>query len=194
MLKTLVLCLFLTAFALAADTTADDASSAPASQAEASNHDVATTIPDKPHPLSGFPSELSFLPTGILGHLVTGGAVAIGVVIIVLIASLFYPFSSVKGLCDLTGSCPPNSNYRVDTYPTPGVLSANTNTQYADSYNSPYSQPGAYSPTYQKRSLEYVGPILKMLNAAYDKYASKAYHPNAIHSSEKSQDKTRRRR
>ncbi|KAL1464883.1 hypothetical protein WDU94_004491 [Cyamophila willieti] len=141
------------------------------------------------------PGELSFLPNGFVGHLITGGAVAVGVIVIVLLASLFYPFSSVKGLCDVFQSCPPNSNYRVDTYPTPGVLSANTNTQYQDTYNSPYSQPGAYSPTYQKRSLEYVGPILKMLNAAYDKYGPKPHHANSItsHSSEKDKSSRRRR-
>lgn len=96
--------------------------------------------------------ELSFLPSGFLGHLVTGGAVAVGVIVIVLLATLFFPFTAVKNLelCSLTGTCQ-TSNYRVDTYPTPGVLSANTNAQYQDTYNSPYSQPGAYSPTYQKR-------------------------------------------
>lgn len=48
--------------------------------------------------------------------------------------------------------------------------------------------------SYASRSLEYVGPILKMLNAAYDKYASKAHHSNSITNNSVEKDKASKRR
>ncbi|XP_014249802.1 uncharacterized protein LOC106666835 [Cimex lectularius] len=103
------------------------------------------------------------LPNGLVTLLANGGAVAAGILAVAAIAMLLMPAFGLR-MCSIFGNC---------DNPTYQAYSAAPNSVYAD-YPG-YAQSGTYNnPVYQKRSLEYIGPILKALGNAYEKYSKPA--------------------
>ncbi|XP_050430960.1 uncharacterized protein LOC126839608 [Adelges cooleyi] len=96
-------------------------------------------------------SKWSVVPNGYGSAAVTGGAVAVGVVVLLAIAAVIGPLFGYR-LCQIFNTC--------------DVVAAQSFN--SDGY-SDYASASLYSP-YQKRSIEYVGPILQALNSAYAKY------------------------
>ncbi|KAL5235943.1 hypothetical protein ACI65C_003353 [Semiaphis heraclei] len=89
----------------------------------------------------------SLIPNSYGAALAAGGAVVVGVVVLLAISAIVSPLFGYK-LCQIFSTC--------DVPPTVTGYSA-------DAYQS-------YPPTYNKRSIEYVKPILQVLNSAYEKY------------------------
>ncbi|KAK3912623.1 Chromo domain-containing protein 1 [Frankliniella fusca] len=139
------------------------------------------------------PSSLN-LSHNMVQTLAVAGAVVVGLVGAAAVLALVLPMFGIR-LCYLLGTC---DSYAAHAYLAPAAYDAYAYSQpvyasaaYAKSYDGatnelPYSyesypqhtaQVAAYPTTnsvaanaYQKRSLEYVGPILKMLSNAYEKY------------------------
>ncbi|XP_039297853.1 uncharacterized protein LOC111056946 [Nilaparvata lugens] len=87
-----------------------------------------------------------------------GGFVAAGVLALSALAAMIMPMFGLR-LCSLIGTCDA-------VYPATSYASGYSN----DAAYAGYGQ-AMYSPSsYQKRSIEYIGPILKALSSAYDKY------------------------
>ncbi|RZF39865.1 hypothetical protein LSTR_LSTR014164 [Laodelphax striatellus] len=93
----------------------------------------------------------------VLGH--NGGFIAAGVLALSAIAAMVMPMFGLR-FCSLIGTCD-------GIYPAASYASGYANdAAYAGGYGQ-----AMYSPSsYQKRSIEYIGPILKALSSAYDKY------------------------
>ncbi|XP_026807427.1 uncharacterized protein LOC113550031 isoform X1 [Rhopalosiphum maidis] len=89
----------------------------------------------------------SLIPSSYGAALAAGGAVVIGVVVLLAISAIVSPLFGYR-LCQIFSTC--------------DVPAAGTGYS-ADAYQS-------YPPTYNKRSIEYVKPILQVLNSAYEKY------------------------
>ncbi|XP_075211050.1 uncharacterized protein LOC142318345 isoform X2 [Lycorma delicatula] len=91
----------------------------------------------------------------LIALLSNGGIAAVGLLSFAAVVMVILQLFGFRW-CSILGSC--------------GDL--HQNGYYGDGYNSGgYSQSSYYTPsTYQKRSLEYIGPILKALSSAYDKY------------------------
>ncbi|XP_050435623.1 uncharacterized protein LOC126842625 [Adelges cooleyi] len=96
-------------------------------------------------------SKWSVVPSGYGSALATGGAVVIGVVVLLAIAAVVSPLFGYR-LCQIFSTC-----------------DAATGQSFSGDGYSGYASAPSYS-TYQKRSIEYVGPILQALNSAYEKY------------------------
>ncbi|XP_025193064.1 uncharacterized protein LOC112593045 isoform X1 [Melanaphis sacchari] len=93
----------------------------------------------------------SLIPNSYGAVLAAGGAVVIGVVVLLAISAIVSPLFGYK-LCQIFSTC--------DVPPAATGYSA-------DAYQS-------FPPTYNKRSIEYVKPILQVLNSAYEKYGQGA--------------------
>ncbi|KAJ9597691.1 hypothetical protein L9F63_011457 [Diploptera punctata] len=104
------------------------------------------------------PGDLS-LPSNMIQLVVAAGALVLGVVGVAIILSLVLPLFGVR-ICNFLGTC---ESFTTTAYAGPTY----------DTYNTAgtYNQPLYGNTAFQKRSLEYVGPILKALSTAYDKYA-----------------------
>ncbi|XP_015365053.1 PREDICTED: uncharacterized protein LOC107162598 isoform X2 [Diuraphis noxia] len=89
----------------------------------------------------------SLIPNSYGAALATGGVVVIGVVVLLAISAIVSPLFGYR-LCQIFSTC--------EVPPTATGYSA-------DAYQS-------FPPTYNKRSIEYVKPILQVLNSAYEKY------------------------
>ncbi|KAK9506924.1 hypothetical protein O3M35_008772 [Rhynocoris fuscipes] len=99
------------------------------------------------------------IPGSLVQLLANGGAVAAGILVVAALALMVMPAFGVRA-CSIFGGCDSPSYQAYSTSP---------NSVYSD-YQG-YSQGGTYNnPVYQRRSLEYIGPILKALGNAYDKY------------------------
>ncbi|XP_014293271.1 uncharacterized protein [Halyomorpha halys] len=133
--------LAITLCCLVAYVCADDGSKLP----EVDEHDK-NIIPQS----TAHPSDFTF-PNALTSFLTNGGIVAGAVLAIGALAVILAPIFGFK-FCTLLGTC--DSGYSAGP-------SYNDYTGY---------QQGTYNPAYQKRSLEYIGPILKALGNAYDKY------------------------
>lgn len=142
--------------------------------------------------------------------LAVAGAVVVGLVGAAAVLALVLPMFGIR-LCYLLGTC---DSYAAHAYLAPAAYDAYAYSQpvyasaaYAKSYDGatnelPYSYEGypqhtpqvaAYPTTnsvaanaYQKRSLEYVGPILKMLSNAYEKYNIPAQTKSIVESGKSS--------
>ncbi|XP_027841327.1 uncharacterized protein LOC114122766 isoform X2 [Aphis gossypii] len=90
----------------------------------------------------------SLIPNSYGAALAAGGAVVIGVVVLLAISAIVSPLFGYR-LCQIFSTCdlPPAAATGYST----------------DAYQS-------FPPTYNKRSIEYVKPILQVLNSAYEKY------------------------
>jgi len=89
----------------------------------------------------------SLIPSSYGAALAAGGAVVIGVVVLLAISAIVSPLFGYK-LCQIFSTCdvpPAATGYNADAYQS-------------------------FPPTYNKRSIEYVKPILQVLNSAYEKY------------------------
>ncbi|XP_069686127.1 uncharacterized protein [Periplaneta americana] len=109
------------------------------------------------------PNDMS-LPANMLQLITAAGALVLGFVGVAVVLSLVLPVFGVR-LCHILGTC--------DTYSTTAYSSGIGPSYDAYGTTGTYNQPtlSYASNAFQKRSLEYVGPILKALSAAYDKYA-----------------------
>ncbi|XP_050537106.1 uncharacterized protein LOC126903135 [Daktulosphaira vitifoliae] len=104
-------------------------------------------------------NEWSVVPKGYGGALATGGAVVVGIVVLLAIAAVVSPLFGYR-LCQIFSTCD----------------AATTGTAFSGDGYSGYATAPSYS-TYQKRSIEYVGPILQALNSAYEKYGHGTTNP-----------------
>ncbi|XP_060872533.1 uncharacterized protein LOC132946511 [Metopolophium dirhodum] len=89
----------------------------------------------------------SLIPNSYGAALATGGVVVIGVVVLLAISAIVSPLFGYR-LCQIFSTCevpPAATGYSADAYQS-------------------------FPPTYNKRSIEYVKPILQVLNSAYEKY------------------------
>ncbi|PSN32991.1 hypothetical protein C0J52_21123 [Blattella germanica] len=105
------------------------------------------------------PGDVS-LPANMLQLVTAAGALVLGFVGVAVILSLVMPLFGIR-LCHLLGTC--------DNFASATTAYSGHNYDYSTA--GTYSQPLYSNTAFQKRSLEYVGPILKALSAAYDKYA-----------------------
>ncbi|EEB18231.1 hypothetical protein Phum_PHUM506450 [Pediculus humanus corporis] len=110
---------------------------------------------------SSLPGELT-ISDGLLRALGTAGVLITGIAGIAAILSFLLPMFGFRS-CMLFGTC--DSSYDTTAY-----SNVNSNSIYDTQGYGNYQYNGN---PYKKRSLEYVGPILKMLTAAYDKYGPK---------------------
>ncbi|GLH02256.1 Uncharacterized protein GBIM_08274 [Gryllus bimaculatus] len=115
------------------------------------------------------------LSNNFVSGLVTAGAVVLGVLGVAAVLAILLPLFGVK-LCYLTGTCDPlgPQGVFVASQPLPAAPAGSPHAYdayNAAAYNNAASA-GYPSTSYQRRSLEYVGPILKALSTAYDKYAA----------------------
>ncbi|XKL62260.1 hypothetical protein PGB90_002093 [Kerria lacca] len=101
--------------------------------------------------------------SGLEQSLTLGGIIVAGLVILGGLAWLLAPIFGYR-ICTLLGNCEVPSI----THSTGGNLQDPSHTNsFSDTYNTPYV---SYAPGYRKRSLNYIGPILKTLASAYEKY------------------------
>ncbi|KAF6211278.1 hypothetical protein GE061_014395 [Apolygus lucorum] len=101
------------------------------------------------------------IPGSLVQMLMNGGAVAAGIVVVATLATLIWPVLQQR-MCNVFGTC--DNIYAAAPYPA---------TAYQQDYaQSAYGQGGTFNnPTnYQKRSIEYLTPVLKALGNAYEKY------------------------
>ncbi|XP_047005001.1 uncharacterized protein LOC124623558 isoform X1 [Schistocerca americana] len=107
------------------------------------------------------------LPANVMYFLASAGAIILAVLVIGAILSLILPLFGIK-LCYLLGTCE-----HVTYFSQPLGAVGTQYDAYANgaTFNNPVPSTAYSSSAYQKRSLEYVGPILKALSAAYEKYA-----------------------
>ena len=128
---------------------------------------------------------------GLLRALGTAGVLITGIAGIAAILSFLLPMFGFRscmlfGTCDSSYDTTAYSNVNSNSiYDTQGWVKDIENIFLCDKkgvvvvvkkMNIPYFRYGNYQYNgnpYKKRSLEYVGPILKMLTAAYDKYGPK---------------------
>jgi len=117
---------------------------------------AATTAASKVGAASDNSYKFSMIPTGYGAVLAAGGAVVIGVVVLLAIAAIVSPLFGYR-LCQVFSTCDvplSSTGYSTDGY-------------------SGYAASSPYPSTYQKRSIGYaVGPILHALNSAYEKYGN----------------------
>ncbi|XP_049794861.1 uncharacterized protein LOC126209727 [Schistocerca nitens] len=115
-------------------------------------------------PVMNLPEDL---PANVMYFLASAGAIILAVLVIAAILSLILPLFGIK-LCYLLGTCE-----HVTYFSQPLGAVGTQYDAYANggTFNNPVPSTAYSSSAYQKRSLEYVGPILKALSAAYEKYA-----------------------
>ncbi|XP_054266902.1 uncharacterized protein LOC128989070 [Macrosteles quadrilineatus] len=137
---------------LAAEKAADSATTAAADKVDKTQVATTTTSPAT--------NEYG-IPHNLMQIISSGGTVVLGVVVLAAIAALIMPMFNLR-LCQVLGNC--------DTYA--GAASGYSSNLYQNDVYGQYPQASYPTPnTYQKRSVEYMGPVLQMLKTAYDKYS-----------------------
>uniref|UniRef100_A0A146KQL7 Uncharacterized protein n=1 Tax=Lygus hesperus TaxID=30085 RepID=A0A146KQL7_LYGHE len=114
-----------------------------------------TTVPASPTS-----SDIT-IPGNLVQMLMNGGAVAAGIIVVATLATLVWPVLQTR-MCHVFGTC--DNIYAASPY---------SGTAYQQDYaQAAYGQGGTFNnPTnYQKRSIEYLTPVLKALGNAYEKY------------------------
>ncbi|KAK6617968.1 hypothetical protein RUM43_012315 [Polyplax serrata] len=111
--------------------------------------------------LTSLPQDFT-LSDGLLRAVGTAGVLITGIAGIAALLSFLLPMFGFRS-CMLFGTCD-------NGYETTGYNSVGSNSIYEQPGFNGYQYNGS---PYKKRSLEYVGPILKMLSAAYEKYGPK---------------------
>ncbi|PNF29195.1 hypothetical protein B7P43_G10786 [Cryptotermes secundus] len=110
------------------------------------------------------PNDMS-LPANMLQLVTAAGALVLGFIGVAVVLSLILPLFGVR-FCNLVGTC---EHFTTTAYSGTGMGHNYDAYSTAGTYNQPSLSYATNN--FQKRSLEYVGPILKALSAAYDKYA-----------------------